>query len=957
MKKQLFQLLFFSLFALNIQAQCGFSITFDTQAEVDAFPSLYPNCVDLDAYFNIHNGTNITNLDSLQQLRSASSQFWIENCPNLTDISGLSNMKSFSQLRIVSCNSLTSLHGLEQVKRIGSLEIVNNTALTQMISFDSLEIVNGIAITGNPALVNIGQFPRLKTVNSYFLFKQNASLPNFAGAFPMVENLPDLTVDSCASFVSFSGLNHLRTVGNFFLYRNHSLLNFNGLDSLRRVSVSLFIQDMRNFRSLEGMPRLDTIRKLTIRRNANIEALPGLPKNGCVSAQLTVQDCPRLKSFEGMEGCVRALNDLRISGNDSLQNLRGLDSLRIMVDPPTNSLGGAFSIYENALLVNLEGLGNLDSSALGLSLWDNANLISLQGLERLHYLAALNIKNCPRVKNLHGLEALRVLDGSFSMVENDSLETLDGIGPVVGNSGYVTVRDNPRLSECAVLGVCNLTRRQLEYYLTTPFTSPPNYEGNLPGCNSYAEVLDSCTGNYSNFSGRVFSDAECDTLPGGTIANLKHHIIRRTSDRMPLSATNEAGVFFGYELPNTAFSFVSDPILGFSMYPDSHNIATTALPSEYLDHDFRYCPDSLFQNLRVTVAPKRQPNPGFKNRYVACIENRGATIQDAILTLSFQGNIADNYLSLTDLSGGTQIQPNVVSWQMNDLYQFSPRCREVVVLLNAAAPVGEVISTELRAFPNPTLPADIDLSDNLATLQQTIVASLDPNDKTVDKPEINLASNPGDEHQLTYLVRFQNTATAKAETVEIVDTLPENLDIRTIEMLTVSHRFCRMIFLGGYIVKWRFDDINLPDSASNEAQSHGFLQFRIQTKSPIAVGDSIRNRVGIYFDFNPVVLTNFAKTVFYLPVSTSDAMSTEGLSVFPNPIYEDKKLNIVLENNFLGTVKFEILSLDGRILQTFFEEKMTTKQVFEAKNLPYQQSFFVRVSDRKRALVRFVLKF
>ena len=462
--KHLFSILFaLLLFAQRSQAQCGFSITFDRQAEVDAFPAMYPDCLDMDAYFNIHNGADITNLDSLQQLRSASSQFWIENCPKLTDISGLRNMTTFNQLRIVKCDALTSLHGLEQVKYIGQLQIENNAALTNLTTFDSLTSVSGIAISGNPVLVSAGRFPCLKSVGSHLSFARNNALRSFAGAFPVLEHLPQLTVDSCANFTSFSGLDRLRTMNTFQVWRNHKLQHFNGLDSLRNVWGSLVAQDMSSLQSLEGMPNLQSIRDLTIRRNANLEALHGLPKNGCVNAQLSVQDCPRLKSFEGMEGCVRTLHTLRVSNCDSLRNLRGLDSLRVMFNPPPNTVGATFAFYDNALLENLEGLDNLDSSALGISVRNNPNLQSLKGLKNLRFLGGLAVYGCPKLKNLQGLESLHFLAGGFLVYENDSLETFDGIGPVVPlGIASVIARDNPRLSKCDQVGVCNLTRSHLE---------------------------------------------------------------------------------------------------------------------------------------------------------------------------------------------------------------------------------------------------------------------------------------------------------------------------------------------------------------------------------------------------------------------------------------------------------------------------------------------------------------
>ncbi len=916
---------------------------------------MHPDCMDMDAYFNIHNGADITNLDSLQQLRSASSQFWIENCPQLKDITGLRNMKTFNQLRIVKCDALTSLHGLEQVRHISSLEIANNAALANLTSFDSLESVGSIAISDNPALVGPGHFPHLKTVDSNLSFTRNDALSSFDGAFPLVEYLPQLTVDSCANFVRFSGLDHLRTVNHLQIWRNHKLQNFDGLDSLRCIRVLFSAQDMSSLRSFEGMPSLDSVQNLTVRRNANLESLPGLPKNGCVNGQLTVQDCPRLKSFEGMEGSVRKLHNLRVSGCDSLRDLRGLDSLRFMFNPPPNSLSGAFSIYKNALLESLYGLGNLDSSALGLGVWDCPNFQTFEGLQSLRFLNQLAVHGCPRLKNMQGLEALRFLPNGYFVYENDSLETLDGIGPVIGGgNSLVSVHDNPRLSKCDQLGICNMTRSHLERALEVPFSGAPTFANNLPGCNHYAEVLDSCAQGFSGFSGRIFMDAECDTLPGGTIVNLPHQIVRRASDGVPVAATNIAGTYFAYAPPGEDLTLKPTPIVRYHVAPDSHLLAATALPSEHLDLNFQFCPDFHFNDLQATLTPWRPPVPGFAHRYRACIENRGTKIYDGFLTLDLSSQF-DNYLNVIDLNGGLEILPNVVTWKITDLPQFKTKCFTVKVELAPGAPIGEVLPAKLLAEADPLEPADIDLSNNQVEWSQRIVASYDPNDKTVLPEAINLEVQP-DNHRLQYVVRFQNTGTAPATFIEVLDTLEAGLDIRTFELRSTSHN-CRMSFPADSVVKWRFDNINLPDSTSNEAASHGFIHFTINTIPGIQPDDTIKNRVGIYFDFNPVVLTNFANTVFYLPVSTAEAAQKPGFRIFPNPVSGENDLNVALGEDFTGEIKFEILSLDGRVLDLFFREK-TEAQISEVLEIPAIAAgpFLVRISHSKGSAVQLVLK-
>ena len=82
-----------------------------------------------------------------------------------------------------------------------------------------------------------------------------------------------------------------------------------------------------------------------------------------------------------------------------------------------------------------------------------------------------------------------------------------------------------------------------------------------------------------------------------------------------------------------------------------------------------------------------------------------------------------------------------------------------------------------------------------------------------------------------------------------------------------------------------------------------------------------------------------------------------GFKVSPNPLPDGEPLQILLENDFTGPVKIEILSLDGRVLQNIFREKTAWRVVFGLPGMPAGASFFVRISDGKTSAARLVLKF
>ncbi len=134
----------------------------------------------------------------------------------------------------------------------------------------------------------------------------------------------------------------------------------------------------------------------------------------------------------------------------------------------------------------------------------------------------------------------------------------------------------------------------------------------------------------------------------------------------------------------------------------------------------------------------------------------------------------------------------------------------------------------------------------------TIRASLDPNEMTVSPAGKVLACSA-----LEYTVRFENTGNDTAHNIYVLDTLSNNLDPHSlrIEMASSVMNYV-LIKSGSYtIAKFDFPKINLLDS-SHHGLADGQVRFNIKTKPGLADGNIIQNRAGIYFDDNPVVMTN-----------------------------------------------------------------------------------------------------
>jgi hypothetical protein len=60
----------------------------------------------------------------------------------------------------------------------------------------------------------------------------------------------------------------------------------------------------------------------------------------------------------------------------------------------------------------------------------------------------------------------------------------------------------------------------------------------------------------------------------------------------------------------------------------------------------------------------------------------------------------------------------------------------------------------------------------------------------------------------------------------------------------------------GREMEWTFNNILLPDSTTNEIESHGFIKFTVNQIPNLAEGVILENTAAIYFDFNDPIITN-----------------------------------------------------------------------------------------------------
>ena len=201
---------------------------------------------------------------------------------------------------------------------------------------------------------------------------------------------------------------------------------------------------------------------------------------------------------------------------------------------------------------------------------------------------------------------------------------------------------------------------------------------------------------------------------------------------------------------------------------------------------------------------------------------------------------------------------------------------------------------------------------------QEIIGSWDPNDKQgfpvgVTDQHLILPNTP-----LEYLIRFQNTGTDTAFNVVVRDTLSQFFDVESIRPGVASAAY-EFEIADGNVLIFRFKNIKLVDSFTNEAASHGFVRFGLNQKPDLAWDTEIQNSAAIFFDFNPPVITNTTQHKLGFVQHASAVNETlilqqSNITVFPSPAQAPTAL--YLNKELPADAQWRLISPLGKIVES-----------------------------------------
>ncbi len=352
---------------------------------------------------------------------------------------------------------------------------------------------------------------------------------------------------------------------------------------------------------------------------------------------------------------------------------------------------------------------------------------------------------------------------------------------------------------------------------------------------------------YGILKGRLFLDSDSDCLynlaAGDKPLGQKPVLINPGN----IHTNTDANGLYNIALPIGNYTVTATAPTYYTTVCANDTIAAAISLGNTESANLPYSPVAGIRDLCVLITTPFAARPGFDVTYKMQVYNIGTTtIAGAIATFLFD----QQWLIPIAVSHSGQFSGNKA---IISLPNIAPG-EAIIITLSFNVLANTPLGTSLDFTAACPVPEDANPANNTTRITQTVQGSFDPNDKNA-LPII--PQPPGQPRLLDYLIRFQNTGTDTAFTVVVTDTLEAGLNLLTLRTLEASHDF-EYTMLPGRIVKWRFRNILLPDSNTNELASHGYLRFQIETNAGLIPGTPIRNDADIFFDFNSPVRTNEA---------------------------------------------------------------------------------------------------
>ena len=410
--------------------------------------------------------------------------------------------------------------------------------------------------------------------------------------------------------------------------------------------------------------------------------------------------------------------------------------------------------------------------------------------------------------------------------------------------------------------------------------------------------------------GKIFDDANknCNKNPNET-PKQKHKLSLINGSQSRLLITDDTGYFRTILLPgNYTIKFERKYIQ--SLYDSCGGDSVFSLGKSYnLSVPYRY--NYPIKDIAIDFISELGflGRRGFKERYSLVYQNFGSTTENPVLTLEYPDSV--KYIS-SSVTPKSHVGRKLI-FEINNLKTEESGKINLVFEIEAKKKLNSVVQFIAYTINNS---GDVDTSNNLDTLRIRTVAAIDPNIK--ESYPSGFVNRPVS--TINYHIQFQNEGNYYASRVVVVDTFDGKLPLTKLQMIGTKHPYSLRVENGNVLI-WEFDNIKLMPKSMDDYGSRGYISFEVPLYKPLKIGETIKNRAHIYFDYEDPLATPFAIVgVGKDPNSTPDQhQKINGIKVFPNPAID----RVTIEGiNALESIK--IYSSTGELVHC---ENSTHKSV------------------------------
>jgi uncharacterized repeat protein (TIGR01451 family) len=447
-------------------------------------------------------------------------------------------------------------------------------------------------------------------------------------------------------------------------------------------------------------------------------------------------------------------------------------------------------------------------------------------------------------------------------------------------------------------------------------------------------VSSSCVieGNvFNDINGNGIKDNGEVAVQGKMVEVINESIFSITQSNGNYYVCRDTGTYHIKCIPGNYFQYTTDSIV-------TVHVSDTSTIIDNIDFGIRMLDGINDASVDITGNAAR---PNFNVKYWLNYKNEGNVTKNGTVVLNKDPlTTFVSSVPAPDAQNG-----NTITWNYSNLVSLEQRQIQLFLYMPGVSQLGQTLTE--TAIINP-IGGDIAPTNNYDTLGQVVTGSYDPNDKAVDKGTTEYGLVLFGE-ELTYTIRFQNTGTDTAFTVQIRDTIDSDMDVASLRIVSASHNV-RLDVKGNNIVTFIFDNILLPDSGANEDASCGYIKFAIKPKSGLAENTEVVNNAYIYFDFNPAIVTNDVLntyvSVIHTAIQESSASDDKNIVVYPNPATN----SLTIATSYKSTI--QILNIQGQLISTFTTSGNNT--TIDVSSFPGGLYFIKVITDRGIAVRKFV---